>query len=173
MGPWESPRAQGGRGEDPYHVKSALYLTSEKESRIAYPAGDNGQLLGGAHVPGLESWTPQVSGPPSLRPQPGTTGFQISLLRSRTPQSPTLTRYVFSVSRFTSSGPRDMAAASGRASAGGRGGASWPPDCGRRENLGLATEPPSGVGCRHSCQPERTSVRLRCQNVKTLRRFTL
>lgn len=144
---------------------------SQKWKRIStYPAGDNGQLLGGAQVPSLEPWSPQVCGPPSLRPQPGTTGSRTSLLPSRAPQSPTLTRYVFSVSRFTSSGPRDMAAAFGRASAGGRGGASWPPDSGWRERLGLETERPSRVGRRHSCQREKASARLRCQNVKTLRR---
>nr|XP_034345078.1 uncharacterized protein LOC117697891 [Arvicanthis niloticus] len=66
-----------------------------------------------------------------------------------------------------------MAAASGRASAGGRGGASWPPDSGRRERLGLGAERPARVGRRLSCQRERASARLRCQNVKTLWRFGL
>lgn len=61
-----------------------------------------------------------------------------------------------------------MAAASGRASAGGRGGASWPPDSGRRERLGLATErplerrpppqPPAGESQRASPLPKMSKL---------------
>lgn len=79
-GPWESPRVQGGRG-DPHHVKSPLYLKSGK--RIStYPAGDNGQLLGGARVPGLEPRSPQVSGPPCLCPLPSAQNHRVPDLPS-------------------------------------------------------------------------------------------
>lgn len=70
------------------------------------------------------------------------------------------------MSRFTSSGPRDMAAAAGLASAGERGRASWPPDPGRRERRGAA-EGPSRVGRLHSRRPGSAGARLRVRNVKT------